>query len=316
VKKHRSLLVLLLLFAILLALYKSATPPFEGPDELEHFAYANHLHETGHLPNPKTDQDTPIAQEVAQAPLYYVTASLWAGLRRWEPLELHAVETARNPWSLYPASPTSRDNRNHYLLNPETNDLNPAQEQAVAKLNWMRYISLIWGIVAVAGVYWGGLALYPKSWALMAALAFAFTPLVLQTCILFTNDVAIITMGCWVIAASLHLYDHWHDVRYLVGVGILAGLAMLSKTSGLMLVILPCLAIVLAGWKSSSKKWRDILQAFALFLSVALLVGGWWYVRGWWLHDDPLGAQPHQQMAWAFNGHHRGLVVCAGLVAP
>ena len=47
---HGRLLRVLLAFAVLAGAYSLATPVFEGPDEIWHFAFASHLADGGGLP--------------------------------------------------------------------------------------------------------------------------------------------------------------------------------------------------------------------------------------------------------------------------
>ncbi|HDQ74192.1 MAG TPA: hypothetical protein ENN19_19170, partial [Chloroflexi bacterium] len=68
--------------------------------------------------------------------------------------------------------------------------------------------------------------------------------------------------------------------------GILLGLALLSKMSALALVTLVGLALALAWWRE--RDVEALLVRGALVFGLAALLGAWWYVRNWVLYGDPL----------------------------
>jgi 4-amino-4-deoxy-L-arabinose transferase-like glycosyltransferase len=82
---------------------------------------------------------------------------------------------------------------------------------------------------------------------------------------------------------------------HLILLGLVIGLASLTKLTGLML--LPLAAVVLGG--IALRRWRPgvgqetLLSSFVGWMAVvsivALVVGGWWYARNWLLYGDPLG---------------------------
>ncbi len=298
-KKHRPILILILLFLGLTTLYAETVPPFEGPDEGEHFAYVMKLARTGQFPNPEHDLDTPIKQAAAQAPLYYTTAALFSRLRDvgdWE------VRYQTNPWGAYPSPVTGRDNRNHFMMQPRQHAMNDDQKQMSAALQWIRRIAPLYGMLALLGVYWSALAIWPaqKSWAIFAALVYVMNPLLIQTFTLASNDVAVIAFGSLTLAAGLHLINDWQNNRLLILAGVVMGLAALSKASGLTLWIIPPVGIFI-GWWHTKQNWRSLLLRCAAVIAIASLIAGWWYVRGWILYDDPLGTAPHKAQPWAWD---------------
>ncbi|MBI5931279.1 MAG: hypothetical protein HY862_18365 [Chloroflexi bacterium] len=298
-KNHRPFLILILIFLGLTTLYAETVPPFEGPDEGEHFAYVMKLTRTGQFPNPEHDLDTPIRQAAAQAPLYYTTAALFTRLRNFGDWEIH-YQT--NPWAAYPSAVTGRDNRNHFMMQPRQHAMNHNQRQMSAALQWMRRIAPIYGVLALLGVYWSALAIWPnqKSWAVFTALAYGMNPLLIQTFALASNDVAVIAFGSLTLAAGLQLVNDWRNNRLLVLAGMVMGLAALSKASGLALWIIPPAGIFMGWWQTKQNGRALILRGFAV-IAIASLLAGWWYIRGWILYDDPLGTAPHKAQPWAWQ---------------
>ncbi|MBI5930134.1 MAG: DUF2142 domain-containing protein [Chloroflexi bacterium] len=303
--RHLPLIILLGVFLLVVRIYGWAITPFEGPDEPSHFAYILKVRESGDLPDPHADFDTTIAQQVSQAPLYYVSAALFSHLHDFGPLD---AEAKANPWRGYPAPETSRDNRNFYLMS-KNHVLSEGEQHLADALQWTRLLSAIYGMVAVAGVYWAGLALWPqqRGWALLAAMGLAFNPQALHGFAVVSNDVAAMAFGSWILAGSLHLLRDWQNRGWLIGTGLCMGLAALSKTSGLSLWPVPVLAVGLGWWQSRANRQTAplarLIAGWVVLIGLAAVMGGWWYVRGAILFDDPFGTQPHINMPWGIKEH-------------
>ena len=71
--QYRPLLLILLGYTLFGGVHTWLVPPFEGPDEAQHFAYITWLAEgKGFPPQGDAAWDTPIEQEGGQPPLYYL----------------------------------------------------------------------------------------------------------------------------------------------------------------------------------------------------------------------------------------------------
>jgi hypothetical protein len=302
-KKHTRLLALLALFLVLTHFYARHIPAFEGPDEHRHFAYITKLVQEGHLPDPKRDVDTVIRQQAAQSPLYYVSVALFLKLRNFPEWQ---VNPQPNPWWEQERSDRINDNLNHFLMSPTVNAMSHEQRQLAEVLNWTRLVSPLYGLLAICGIYWAGLALWPgqKSWALFAATCVALTPQLLQAFSMVSNDVAVIAFSTLTIAAALHLYTDYQNRRLLIFTGMMMGLAVLAKANGLALWPVPISALTLASWTREPLQlktitaWRPLIFSLGLLIITAMLFGGWWVVRSWLLYDDPLGIEPHARQSW------------------
>jgi hypothetical protein len=297
-RSHLPFLVLLLLFAFMCAVYGRVVTPFEGPDEEDHLAYIVWLRQNGRLPHPIEDFDQAGRQQTGQAPLYYVTAAAFSYLLPVD-FDRIAERPTLNPWHAFPTPAHLIDNRNTYIMSPHTHALTP-EEAALSRANyWLRTLSPLFGAITLAGIYRASSLLWPgdRRWALLAVMGMAFTPLLLQGFSVVSNDVAVIAFGAWVLAAALHLVHRWDDPRAALLAGIFMGLAALSKTSGLGLWPIPLLAVALGGWMRRGSPWKAA-RSLGIVLGAALLVSGWWYLRGWLLFDDPFGFEPHRRTDW------------------
>ena len=75
------LVIIMGIYLLLVALFSWITPPFEGPDEPQHYAYVAWLVEHNAFPpQGRASWTTPVQQESSQPPLYYLLASLPARL--------------------------------------------------------------------------------------------------------------------------------------------------------------------------------------------------------------------------------------------
>jgi len=76
--------------------------------------------------------------------------------------------------------------------------------------------------------------------------------------------------------------------------GLVLGLALLTKASALALLPVAVAAIAMAAWSEGSG-WAFLKGCIVVF-GVVALVAGWWYVLNWRLHGDPLGLRVHQEV--------------------
>ncbi|MEM8534520.1 MAG: glycosyltransferase family 39 protein, partial [Chloroflexota bacterium] len=119
--------------------------------------------------------------------------------------------------------------------------------------------------------------------AVLAAVLVAFNPQFIFTSALVTNDGLLITLSAvllWLIVREAWPDSRNHIIAYTALIGVVLGLAMLTKQSALLLVPV----VLLSVWvRTRGLQWA-ILSA-----AVMLLVAGWWYLRNWQLYGDPFG---------------------------
>jgi hypothetical protein len=301
---RRDLFWLLLTFGLLATVYSLTTPLFEAPDEPWHYAYVRWLAEGHGLP--RLDEDASGAyQEVAQPPLYYTIAALVSGLAADDDLpELFW----HNPQFGYQAGGTANDNKNMLI---HTDREHFPWRGAVLAVRLARLVSLAFGLLAVGATYGLAREASPERPALatVAAGAVAFTPQFLFMSGVVSNDsatAAICTCALWALARIIR---RGPTPRRSAAAGLALGLALLSKTSTLLLLPVAPLALEVGRRSDRSKdepaqRWTNV----ALMLGLAGVVGGWWYLRNWILFQDPLGLGVHVNTPW-------GRATPAGLAA-
>jgi 4-amino-4-deoxy-L-arabinose transferase-like glycosyltransferase len=80
------------------------------------------------------------------------------------------------------------------------------------------------------------------------------------------------------------------------GLGIAAGLALLTKLTGVLVAVAAAVAYILDGWRRD--ELRRALSCAAILVAMTLLVGGWYYARNWigYGYLYPHGLQTHKIM--------------------
>ncbi|MBU0704282.1 MAG: DUF2142 domain-containing protein, partial [Chloroflexi bacterium] len=265
------------------------TPVFEAPDEVWHYAYVRYLAEVRTLPA-LTDDASGAYQEVAQPPLYYAVAALVSGAVPDDDLpEL----MWHNPGFGYQAGGTVNDNKN-MLIHTEREQF--PWRGAVLALRLARFVSLAFGLLTVVAAWGLGREAFPQKPALALGVAavVAFHPQFLFISSVTSNDsaaAALSTAALWAIARAA---NRGITSRRSIAIGLLIGLAALTKTSTLLLVPLAIAALIFANRRSPISN----LQSLISISCSASIVGGWWYLRNALLYGDPFGFQVHADTPW------------------
>ncbi len=260
--------VILALFLLCAVSWSLAVPPFESPDEPGHARYVDFLMQTRRLPVAGDDA----RGEAHQPPLYYALAATAASMAGLPPIP---VGPRRNPGFRW------------YGGMSESKYLHPAVERpplsgSLRTLHWLRLLSVLLGAGTVAVAYRMGLAAGLRLRAALAAMSMvAFLPQFTFIAGMLNNDnlanlLSAESLACLVAGLGRPLRRVW------VAAGLLAGLGLLAKFTGL--VLLPCglLAAFLSGT-------RHRLRSAFLFLIPALLIPLPLLVRNAVVMGDPLG---------------------------
>lgn len=298
----------------LATLYNITSTPFDAPDEIGHYYYVRHLLIERTLPVIPDPASFPhYAQEGTQGPFYYLGAALFAQALQ-KPLGL-TFETSAAPFEFNPHS-TCGQRQARYNVAALARD--PRQEAfpyagRVRVLHTLRLWSTLLAVGTIAGIFVGTRYLFPQQplTAWFAALLTAGMPEFLFMAGSINNDNMITLLATWGLTLMLHLHQtglrRWHAPV----LGLLSGLAALTKASGLLLWPLACAAIGLAYWQSQNPRlevhkenlktlwpklvallkavWLPWMVVTLTFLATA----GWWFARNWHLYGDPTATLGH-----------------------
>jgi len=280
--------VIVAVFLILGLIYNATIPLFEPPDEIWHFAFADHLAQGKGLPVLSVTKSA-FEREGGQPPLYYALVALIV-----QPIDRSDFPS----WVRFNAS--------HPAITPGATSDTPNVFIHTAREDWpwtgsvlavhvARLVSLVFGALTVIGVYRvGRITTGRDDLAALSAALIAFTPQFVFICASVNNDSLAAATSVWVGAAALQISNIKYQLsrRHAIALGLLLGAGLLSKLGGLVLIPLVVLALLIRGIRQrshlKSEIWPLIWMTFVI-LGVASLVSGWWFARNIMLYGDPLG---------------------------
>jgi Dolichyl-phosphate-mannose-protein mannosyltransferase len=316
------LFAIVAVFLVLGSIYSVTVPLFESPDEVWHFAFADHLAKGGGLPVFSAGKSA-FLREGGQPPLFYAAVAL----------AILPIDRSDFPsWVRFNASHpaitrgATSDTPNIFIHSARED---PPWTGSVLAIHVARMVSLLFGALTIVGIFVAGQKFTGRNdLALLSAALVAFTPQFVYISASVNNDSLIAATATWVGAIALEFSSANFQVskQYAVWAGVLLGLGLLSKLSGL--ILLPLVGIAwLIRWQSQHpnvtlENWLYRLgrepgarsgglaqsgsgsrnPPFAisarlgtefgrliLFIGTAVLVSGWWYARNIVLYGDPLG---------------------------
>lgn len=140
----------------------------------------------------------------------------------------------------------------------------------VTVLPWVRLPTVLLAALGVALVYWWGRSLIGPVTAMVAALLLAFDPLFLAHSRTLHHDAlaTIFTSLSLLALLNFSIADKSQSTVYLIMSGVLAGLALLSK--GTSLILIPFMGLFF-GWLWLKQKWilSGVIKAGLIWLGVA-----------------------------------------------
>ncbi len=282
---NMTIALLLLAYLLLGVIYSFATPIFEASDEIWHYPVVREIRRHHRLPVQIPDVKTDWEQEGSQPPLYYaIAALLTAGVDDSDYEQVRLL----NPF-VKAGVPGTPDNVN-FVAHPPGQG--PWQGGTVLAVYLIRWFSLLMGAGTVYFTWRLARTVYPRGpgLALLAAAIAAFNPMTLFINASVNNDTLLMllaTMTLWLLADELVASKpgvRWGRTLLL---GILLGVAALTKVSGL--ILLPTAALALTIVAGRTRDWRSWLLRGAMLAALVAAIAGWWYLRNWRLYGELFG---------------------------
>lgn len=274
-------------------LYAFATPIFEASDELWHYAVVREIAINRRLPVQDPTVAAPWAQEGSQPPLYYALGAL---LSSGVDTSDYPATVVYNPLAKV-GVPLATDNKNIVAHPPGQG---PAQGGTALAVLLVRAASLLLGVATAYFTYRLGVTLYPQSSAvgLLAAAMVAFNPMVLFINASVNNDNLLMLLSAaalWRMVVDVQSEEGGLRVGQTLLLGLLLGLASLTKVSGLLLLPIAALAVTYSAWRARS--WRIWLLRGLILALVVAAIAGWWYARNLRLYGELTGIVRMAQVA-------------------
>lgn len=294
---HRSLLAIVFCYIILVGIYSGLIPPFEGPDEAQHFAYIEWLAlDKGFPPQGDAAWETPIKQEAGQPPLYYFLASIPA---RIVGVENPPAVYRENPYFVAPLPRDTPDNDNRAIHYPT--DGQPLRGGWLG-LYLARGVTILFGILLVISVYGLAREVVPNKpqIAAISALLVAITPQIVYLSGMVSNDIpaaAVSTVVLWLLAVNIR---RGPTTASALGLGLAFGASVLLKVNSMTLGLPIAIGFL---WLLLSNKYdRALIIKAALWSALGVtLVAGWWFARSLIIYGSPLGLETHDNTPWVIN---------------
>ena len=285
---QRFLVALVAIFIVLGSFYAVTTPIFEASDELWHYPFVRHLADGNPLPVQDPNNVGPWKQEASQQPLYYALA---AALTFW--IDTSDMETVRwlNP-HVDTGVLTPDGNINLIIHQPEREAL--PWHGTVLAVRLIRLASVLMGAGTLVFTWLIARRVFPSrpGLALGAVAVNGFTPMFVFISGAVNND----NLAILLCSAALYLMVQpgSRRVRESLSLGVVLGLAALTKTTALGLIPLALVALVMTGYRELlAMRWgaraRWAVQHGLAILLPVLLMAGWWYYRNYQLYGDWLG---------------------------
>lgn len=282
---RRFALPLILLSYTVLAMVMSLIVPLgESPDEIDHFLYVRYLLENRDFPVMHPAAADNVTMEANQPPLFYL---------------LNAAVTAPFPMTAsadfplnacFTFDPHDGGRAHFYLHQPAEQNLFSSDYLA---FRVARLVSVLLGLITVWLAYRLGRQMVPgdERVGLLAAAFLAFNPQFVFMMASVNNDVLTAVLGVALVYFSIQAAAQPTMRRFIV-LGVLMGLALLTKFALLAFWPLP----LFAAWLSAGNgRRRKALQNGAVVVGLPCLIAGWWYFRTAQLYGDPLAWDVHLQ---------------------
>jgi hypothetical protein len=251
-------------------------PPFQGPDEDAHFAYVQHLAETGErpgLPGTGLSVSTEQGEAMTWADLYVLRGVLGArpGWAKAEEQRWHEVEAS------LPDDASSDSEQNAAGANPPLYYALEAIPYRLApggsffnRFYMARFGSAVFYVAAVAFVWLIASELFGAVWARTLATAiFALHPKVAMNGAVINPDTFLMLVWTVFIYIGLRIIRHGPSLRRLFAAGTAAAASILTHGRGLAIVpaLLVLLGIAYLRWRPPP---RQALRGAGISVGIAL----------------------------------------------
>lgn len=269
-------------FCVLGAVYSFSVPLFEAPDEIWHFSFVRVLATQRSMPLQPTEGKDMWLREAAQPPLYYLVAAPLVA-----PLDTSDFPGFARFNLAHPAVTAGSQSKAPNVFIHTDHEAFP-YHGAVLAVHIVRLLSVLWGAGTVAGAFLVARQVVPgrPGVALAAAAMTAFNPHFVFISSVVNNDVAaacLCTVALWL---TIRLAEEEATRGLELALGLVLGLALLSKLSALALLFLVALALGLKWVRDRDS--RGLVVRGSIVFGVAAVIAAWWYARNWMLYGDPL----------------------------
>jgi 4-amino-4-deoxy-L-arabinose transferase-like glycosyltransferase len=290
------------------------TPPFQAPDETEHFAYAQYLAETGKLP-PRVGSPQYSAEELAAFAALGTTAitgNYFGRTPATETIARGAESTIEDAESLPrddgggPSTASSQPPL-AYLLWAVPYHVGAATDGSILTRLWlMRLLSVLCFVATAVGCALVARELLPSwSWAgPIAGVLVALQPVLAFISVSVNPDTLLFAVSTWALLVAVRILKHGLTTQRAIGLGALTAAGLVTKLTFLGLVPGLALALLIGLARSREGRARNfaLATAAAASLPAAFVLWGTVQGRGLWPVGGGTTILPPEQQAPATLG--------------
>jgi hypothetical protein len=257
------------------AIWGVIVPPFQVPDEIAHFGYAQYLAETGKPPPQGSGAQYSLQEEVALERLFFYSVIGRSQLRGiLTPEDDHALRTAlaTNPSPVGQGGVSAVTNQPplYYALEAIPYWLSPSHD-ILARLALMRLLSALLAACTVFAIFLFLRELMPQTpWAwTVGALAVAFQPTFDFIAAGVHGDNLLFLTSSLTILLLLRAYRRGLTMRRAIWIGAVVAAGVLAKLTFIALLPGIALALALLAWRAMPGDRRRAAMALAAAVAVA-----------------------------------------------
>jgi len=257
------------------AIWGVVVPPFQVPDEIAHFAYAQYLAETGKAPPQGVRaQYSPEEQSTLEALNFFSVIGRPQMRGILSPSEDAALRTALaahpSPRGEGGSTPVSNQPPLYYALEAIPYWISPSHN-ILTRLALMRLLSALLAAGTVLAIYLFLRELFPSSpWAWsVGALAVAFQPLFNFIAAGVQGDNLLFLASALTFLVLLRAYRHGLTTRRAVAIGAVVAIGTLAKLTYIALLPGVALALALLCWRQLPEGRSRALRTFGVAIITA-----------------------------------------------
>ena len=258
------------------AIWGVVVPPFQVPDEIAHFGYAQYLAETGKAPPQGPGAQYSPQEQTSLENLYFFEVIGHAGergiLTTSEDSALRAALAGKSPVGEGGVSSVTNQPPLYYALEAIPYWLSPSHE-ILDRLAFMRLLSALLAACTVLAVFMFLRELLPGSpWAwTVGALVVAFQPMVDFIAAGVQGDNLLFLASALTFLLLLRAYRRGLTMRRAIAIGAVVAVGVLAKLTFIALLPGIALALLLLAWRALPEGRGQALRALGAAVAIAVV---------------------------------------------
>ncbi len=315
-RSHYGALVIGVLFLLLSILYNVAIPAWEADNELSHFNYVRYLIDRRALPAIDAQVPLPVITDACrsgegrillelthqfrQPPLYYL---LGAAMTFWIETDTPGPAAA-NPFRMWDPAQLGYN----FALHDPVDEGFPYRGTLLA-VHLLRLLSGLLGLLGLTATYLLGLLLFDGQRRLATAMMAvnAFIPQYLFASAIVNNDILVAVLSTWCVLLCAYVVLRSPRLRFLFLAALTAGLAIMAKYNGVVLlfpVAVAAVAVLVNAWRISRRCFAAVLLQIIMAVVLVSITASLWVGRSDVLSDQLTGvrASTEELVDYVTNG--------------